>query len=120
MIHSIDLSREARNLIGRFTINLILLTDKSHIATDIRTGFPQLMNQDRLLLDRYVNRQLIHFKNKFTEADSRPLRLIDDFLIELEPRLQETIDTIQGIELDSLSVDIFVDAYLPQMQQQKK
>lgn len=120
MIHTIDLSREARDLIGRFTINLIILAEKNHIATDIRTGFPQLMSQDRLLIDRYVNRQLIHFKNKVIETNPRPLRLIDEFLIELEPSLQATVDNVQGIELDSLSVDIFVDAYLPQTQQQRR
>lgn len=114
MIHSVNLSREAREIIGQLTINLILLTDKTHLATDIRTGFPTLMSHDRLMLDRYLNRQLIHFKAVQSQPVKRPLRFIDDFLIQVEPELCKMIETLNGIELDSLSVDVFVDAYLPQ------
>lgn len=105
--YHLDLSHPNHPYLGQFTINLILLVPSQYIATDIQTGFPQLMQSIRESLDNYLSKAYEEYQQSEAARNLRPLQFIDGFMMMIEPRIQLFIDNHPQINLDSLSVEIF-------------
>lgn len=108
---TLDLSSEWQLGIGQCEIHLMILADRQRIATDIRTGFPQLVREDRVVIHQLVYNIVDALKAKDYYQTLRPLQQVDQVLIELEPALRKYM-AIQGtLSLDSLSVQVYAEGH---------
>src|SRR5699024_1181947 len=107
--HTIELVDENHPLIAQFQLSLMLLVPSSLIATDIRTGFPNLVSNERIIIDQFV---LMQFEDYNKNADSqklRPLLYADNFLQIIEDDLFNYYQTHDEIELVSCNLNLFTD-----------
>lgn len=96
-------------MIAQFQLSLMLLVPSSLIATDIRTGFPNLVSNERIIIDQFV---LMQFEDYNKNADSqklRPLLYADNFLQIIEDDLFNYYQTHDEIELVSCNLNLFTD-----------
>ncbi|MBG9982294.1 hypothetical protein HZY86_04120 [Aerococcaceae bacterium DSM 111020] len=109
--HEVELTDERNPMIGEFKIHFLLRVPRSHIATDIRTGFPYLMREDREQLEEMIDQHFIYYINEVVQGEAiRPLTFIDGFLESLEIKILELFATdLKNLYLESTSVSIFTD-----------
>lgn len=96
-------------MIAQFQLSLMLLVPSSLIATDIRTSFPNLVSNERIIIDQFV---LMQFEDYNKNADSqklRPLLYADNFLQIIEDDLFNYYQTHDEIELVSCNLNLFTD-----------
>lgn len=119
--HDVELSDESNPMIGEFKIHFMLRAPRSHIATDIRTGFPNLIKQDREVLDSLVHDHFIYYTNFVVNGEvMRPLTFIDEFLLSLESRILDIFaDELKELFLESTSVTVFTDILTQQLSWRK-
>lgn len=111
ILHDVELIDEMNPMIGEFKIHFLLRVPRSHIATDIRTGFPNLIQSDREILDTLVQDCFIYYINDIVQGKAmRPLTFIDEFLALLEPQIINIFkQDLDELFLESTSVSIFSD-----------
>ena len=119
--HDVELSDESNPMIGEFKIHFMLRAPRSHIATDIRTGFPNLIKGDRDVLDSLVKDHFIYYTNFVVNGEAmRPLTFIDEFLLSLESRILDVFaDELEELFLESTSVTVFTDILTQQLSWRK-
>lgn len=104
MSYQVELSDENDPKVGRFTIGLLLLVPEDRIATDIVTGGADLLAEDRQKIEEIIN------DNYKVKNGRQPLIEINEYLEEILPILENYLKN-HAIELDSLTVDLFLDLY---------
>lgn len=107
IFHSIELMDEDHPTIAQFKLTLMLLVPKSHIATDIRTGFPNLMHEDREQIEEVIE---AHFADYSASAEAlRPLIYADQFLQQLEEPLALYFEQHSALQIMSANIEITAD-----------
>lgn len=97
---------------AQFQLSVMLLVPSSHIATDIRTGFPNLISKERIFIDQLVLSRFKLYNESLTSMNVRPLRYADDFLQIIEEDLYDYYFQHQEIQLISCNVNIFTETQL--------
>lgn len=97
---------------AQFQLSLMLLLPSAYIATDIRTGFPHLISQERLFIDQLVCSRFKEYNESLSSEFIRPLRYSDDFLQLIEEDLYDYFYNHPHIQLVSCNVNIFTETEL--------
>ncbi|EFR30884.1 hypothetical protein [Eremococcus coleocola] len=113
LTHTINLNHLSPAPVGHCQLLLLIEVAQSHIATDIRTGFPQLMLADRRRLLEYVE-DIYLTRTSQIKID---LSSLLSFIEEIKQELPSFVNQLEGIKLQSLSFDFFLDLYDDQASQ---
>lgn len=97
---------------AQFQLSVMLLLPSELIATDIRTGFPNLVIQERRFIDQLVNSSFAEYNSSLSAEYIRPLRYADDFLQLIEVDLYDYFNEHPKIQLISCNVNIFTETEL--------
>lgn len=110
ILHTIELATGQDSFLGQFTLTLYLKVPSDRIATDIRTGYPSLMQRDRIMIDHFFLNHLSNYERNYPLK--KPLRILsymDDWLETLWSSLPKLLDQLPQIEIDSISIESFTD-----------
>lgn len=88
----------------------MLVVPSSYIATDIRTGFPNLVSKERSYLDKLIIKNFEDYNRNLPAEEQRPLIYADNFLQIIEEELYDYYFNHQDIELVSCNVNIYTEA----------
>lgn len=108
--HSIELIDENHPTIAQFQLSLMLLVPSSHIATDIRTGFPSLVRNKRLTIDELVLREFVSYTEKNDCESMRPLIYADNILQSIEAVLANFFSHYSEMEVVSCNISLFAES----------
>lgn len=109
IMHTIDLIEEFHPTIAELSLTLLLLVPVENIATDIISGFPSLMQQERDAINDYILDTMINFQENSAIQNLRPLVYADKLVQEIEKDTKEYFHKHPRIELMSASVSIQTD-----------
>ncbi|MGX7349709.1 hypothetical protein [Dolosicoccus paucivorans] len=115
ILHTIELATGQDNFLGQFSLTLYLKVPIDRIATDIRTGYPSLMQRDRIIIDHFFLNHLSDYERNYPLKEPRRiLSYMDDWLETLWSSLPKLLDQLSQVEIDSVSIESFTDyPYLP-------
>lgn len=110
ILHTIELATDQDSFLGQFALTLHLRVPSERIATDIRTGYPSLIQRDRITIDHFFLTHLSNYERSHPLTDQRRiLSYMDDWLQILWGNLPELLKQLPNLEIDSLSVETFID-----------
>ncbi|MBZ6526484.1 hypothetical protein HYQ40_01755 [Aerococcaceae bacterium DSM 111021] len=107
--HTIELIDEKHPSIAQFQLSLMLLVPSSYIATDIRSGFPNLISNERLNIDQLVIDKFEEYNQDNHCRTMRPLVYADNFLKLIEDDLLNYYNYHHEIELASCNIMLYTD-----------
>lgn len=109
ILHTLELSREDHPSLGSFQLHFMLKVPRSHIAIDLKSGFPNLMEEERRFLERVVRRHFQDFLSRKSDQASSPLVLVDQFLRELADLLPVLEKFHPTLAFEGVDVSLFLD-----------
>lgn len=104
---------ETHPTIAEFQLSLMLLAPSSFIATDIRTGFPNLISNERLNIDQLVVGEFNSYCRSNDSSVVRPLLFADNYLQLVENDLADYFNNHESIQLISCNIQLFTDILTP-------
>ncbi|XJS09697.1 hypothetical protein ACF3NG_05985 [Aerococcaceae bacterium WGS1372] len=97
---------------AQFELSVMLLVPSAYIATDIRTGFPNLISKERTMINQLIFSRFKQYNESLSSNAVRPLLYADNFLQIVEEDLYSYFNQHLDIEVISCNVNIFTETEL--------
>lgn len=110
--HSVNLAENEKPFLDQFQINIFLYADPSRIATDIRTSFPYLMQEDRQKIDSLIEEAYFQYQSQTNNHSViHHLSAIESFIQYFQPLLLDAYKYDSGVNIDSIALELYLETY---------